>query len=56
MKHFIRLELQVHIGSIKVIVEDPDCEFEISIDPFYLTILASPVVSGSQLVVEFTQV
>ena len=48
--------LTSNTGSIKVIVEDPDCEFEISIDPFYLTILASPIVSGSQLVVQFTQV
>lgn len=48
--------LTSNTASIKVIVEDPDCEFEMSIGEPSLIILASPLVSGSgELVVEFTQ-
>jgi hypothetical protein len=48
--------LTSNTGSIIITVLDPDCKFEMSIVQPELIILASPLVDGNQLVVEFTEV
>jgi hypothetical protein len=46
--------LTSNTGSIIINVEDPECEFEMSIAQFIQVILASPSLSGSNIVVTFT--
>jgi hypothetical protein len=46
--------LTSNVGSIVINVLDPDCEFEMSVAQFSQAILATPLVSGSEIVVEFT--
>jgi hypothetical protein len=43
--------LTSNTGSIIINVQDPDCEFEISIEAFQEILLASPSISGSNIVV-----
>ena len=43
--------LTSNTASIVINVEDPDCEFEISLAPFNKVLLASPFISGSSIVV-----
>ena len=43
-------------GSIVVNVEDPDCEFEISIAGYQTLILLSPSISGSEVIVELEEI
>jgi hypothetical protein len=43
--------LTSNTGSIVINVQDPDCEFEISIEAFQEILLASPSISGSNIVV-----
>ena len=46
--------LTSNTGSIVIVVEDPKCEFEMSIARFIQIILASPSLTGSNMVVTFT--
>lgn len=46
--------LTSNTGSIVIVVEDPKCEFEISIAKFTQIILAAPSLTGSNMVVTFT--
>ena len=46
--------LTSNTGSIIITVTDPECEFEMSIATFSQIILATPSVSGSEIVVCFT--
>ena len=43
--------LTSNTGSIIINVQDPDCEFEMSIESFQEILLASPSISGSNMVV-----
>ena len=43
-------------GSITINVEDPDCEFEISIAAYQTMILLTPSISGSELIVELEEI
>ena len=47
--------LTSNTGSIVINVEDPDCEFEVSLAAFTQLILASPTVSGSLITVTLTE-
>jgi hypothetical protein len=46
--------LMSNTGSIVINVTDPDCEFEMSISSFSQAILATPLISGSNIIVELT--